>query len=457
MNRARLKRLTPHLVALFGLAVSILLFSPGHLDPDTLWQLEQARRGVFDDWHPPFMAWLWQWGLKVLPGSWPIFLIVNAGFWFGLSWTCFALLPSSPICGAVCTLIVGLWPASLGVNALVWKDALFASFLMFAFGTMVRWRHSRLAAAASIFCVILAALIRHNGILAAAPFVVYWVFRISSRPLVRAAVLSVALTTLFYLPRFANSAITAQSGYPAQVLMTFDLAGISVASRQNLFPRLYPVDLENLAQVYQSDTVFPLFWNPDQNQLRRPGFLNQVPAVTPEDLKNSWVDSIKNNPVAYFHHRKMFFCSFMNFCDQLGRIYFEEPGHPSAASRFRNDAWAKATVTWLKELEETWVFDLRFYVLILAALGLGLILKPQEIAGNFQDEVNIAFVSGFLYWAGYFFVGVASDFRYAWWSCLITLACAVPMAARYLQTLAATRHHRPMSSDQPSGAQPQPH
>lgn len=426
MKLARLKALSPYFIAFIGLSVSVVLFSPGHLDSDTSWQLEQAQTGIYDNWHPPFMAWLWGWGLNFLSGAWPMFLIINVGFWLGLSWTCFAFLPASPLAASLCTLVLGLWPTSLAVNALVWKDALFASLLILAFGTLMRWRNSRSAAFASLVFAAMAALVRHNGILGVAPFVAYWALRASPKHSIRAILAASGLIAILLAQRWVHSQ-SDHPGFPAQVLLTFDLAGISVESRKNLFPHGYKIDLDNLDQVYRHDSVLNLLWHSQEDSYLRPGFIENT-EVKPEELKQTWVNAIKDNPSAYVMHRTMFVCSFMNFCKQYGRVFFE-PGHPKAPSVLRHDGLATATVTWLQSLEETWVFDLRVYILILVVLGAGLILKP-ELAGEFRDEVNIAFASGFMYWSGFIFVGVASDFRYAWWSCLISLACAAPLTVR---------------------------
>jgi hypothetical protein len=48
---------------------------------------------------------------------------------------------------------------------------------------------------------------------------------------------------------------------PGQVLMVFDLGGMSVRANENLYPKFYPTDLESLQQLHRRHTVFHLLWD----------------------------------------------------------------------------------------------------------------------------------------------------------------------------------------------------
>jgi hypothetical protein len=53
---------------LVGIIVTVAIFYPGYLSPDSLVQLSQGRSGVFNDWHPPVMSWLWGIFDRMIPG-----------------------------------------------------------------------------------------------------------------------------------------------------------------------------------------------------------------------------------------------------------------------------------------------------------------------------------------------------------------------------------------------------
>ncbi|MGN6123827.1 MAG: hypothetical protein ACTHOJ_12825, partial [Sphingomonas oligoaromativorans] len=70
--------------AALGLA-SLALLWPGIAAYDTVKQYEQALAGVYDDWHPPVMAWLWSRLLALhLDGTGPMLALQLALFWAGL-------------------------------------------------------------------------------------------------------------------------------------------------------------------------------------------------------------------------------------------------------------------------------------------------------------------------------------------------------------------------------------
>ena len=53
------KFLHPLLMAGFGMLVVSLLFYPGTMNNDSLWQLDQALKNEYFDGHPPIMSYLW--------------------------------------------------------------------------------------------------------------------------------------------------------------------------------------------------------------------------------------------------------------------------------------------------------------------------------------------------------------------------------------------------------------
>src|ERR1700712_4263735 len=54
---------------LAGFVATLAANWPGHLSYDSILQLHQGRAGLYNDWHPPVMAWLLGLGDAIVPGA----------------------------------------------------------------------------------------------------------------------------------------------------------------------------------------------------------------------------------------------------------------------------------------------------------------------------------------------------------------------------------------------------
>lgn len=155
-----------------GCLAALVAGHPGHFPPDAVWQLAQGRAGVFDDWHPPVMAWLLGLADRVQRGAWPFVLADAALFYGGL----FALVALDERPRPACLPVLLLWmvtPVSLITQGVVIKDVLFANAVLAAFAALAwagrLWasRTARLLLLAIAFGLLgLAALTRQNGFVA---------------------------------------------------------------------------------------------------------------------------------------------------------------------------------------------------------------------------------------------------------------------------------------------------
>ncbi len=198
------------LILLTGAAVTLALNLPGHLSYDSIVQLDQGRRGVYNFWHPPVMAWLLGLADAVRPGT-ALFVIFDVLLVFG-GLASFAVLAARGAWGApVAALAIVLLPQAVIYPAIVWKDVLFAGAALCGFACLalaarawsVRpWRWALIAKAVGLFT--LAALARQNGavIVPFAAVVLAWIAaRQRARPLwgrsiAQAAAFTVVVTLL---------------------------------------------------------------------------------------------------------------------------------------------------------------------------------------------------------------------------------------------------------------------
>jgi hypothetical protein len=157
-------------IVLVGYGFSLHANWPGHFEPDSLWQLAQGKAGVYNDWHPPVMAWLL--GLAAhFDGNAPLFIVFDGALYFGAiaSFGLLAPRPGKRLFLALSLILIS--PLSLIYQGVVWKDVLFADAAVAGFAAVAwagrAWEHRRtrfalIAAAFALFS--LASLVRQNGL-----------------------------------------------------------------------------------------------------------------------------------------------------------------------------------------------------------------------------------------------------------------------------------------------------
>lgn len=161
------------LVLAAGADASLWLNWPGQLSPDSVWQLQQGRSGVFNAWHPPVMAWLLGRFDAVSPGA-PGFIVLDTLLGFGGLFAFAALAPRPRIAVIVLAAALSASPLLLTYQGDVWKDVLFADAAVAGFAALA-WaarvwdepapRRGLVVFTFALFA--LAALTRQNGLLTA--------------------------------------------------------------------------------------------------------------------------------------------------------------------------------------------------------------------------------------------------------------------------------------------------
>jgi hypothetical protein len=157
------------LVAALGFLASLAADWPGHFSVDSVSQMAQGRDGLYDDWHPPIMAWLL--GLADRLGAHgAAFIVGDTALFFG-GLLVFALAGARPRPLAVAAMVLAAaTPQALVFQGVVWKDILFADTTIGGFAALAlagRWWRSRVrrgACLAVAFVLFLIALLaRQTG------------------------------------------------------------------------------------------------------------------------------------------------------------------------------------------------------------------------------------------------------------------------------------------------------
>ena len=289
---------------------------PGQFSPDSVWQLQQGREGVFNTWHPPVMAWLLGRFDALSPGA-PGFIAFDAALGYG-GLLAFGLLarPIRPGAALVASGL-GLSPLMLIYQGDVWKDVLFADASLAGFAALAwaarLWRRpwARAALIGAAFAGFgLAALARQNGAVvpicgAAGLGVIAWrAERDGPRRL--AAALGHALIALAGCAALAGAAEAALlahgDGEPAAAqqlewLQAWDLAG-AVRAEPGLGLAVLSARAPAAAAFLRGEAA-PV-WRPQRiDPLIGLGGADQALDDTGPTIARQWLDLILDHPLLY--------------------------------------------------------------------------------------------------------------------------------------------------------------
>lgn len=420
--------------AALGLA-SLALLWPGIAAYDTVKQYEQALAGVYDDWHPPVMAWLWSRLLALhLDGTGPMLALQLALFWAGLGLLGAALARSGARRAAWGALLAGLSPLVADWMLVVVKDAQMVAAMVAAAG-IVGWYRLQARAvpvAAAVLAGLLlgyAVLARANSVFAVVPLACCFLrWGGVRRWWWRAALMLVATLLALGASDVVNHALLrAERSHVERTLPLFDLAGIA-----HFAPLAAPPGLsrEEWADAERRHCYTPFYWDPFGNP-KRCG--DQGDALVspdgPSHLIRDWAETIAAHPLAYAEHR-------LAHLNATLRVV-TPPDEPSAAAPSgsepnpyglgaRQSAASRVVQRLAAFLAETPAGSPAVWLVLAMAIGWVLLGTPAQPA----REMGLAFsLAACLMTASFAVVSIASDLRYHLWPMTGTGLAAVMLAA----------------------------
>jgi hypothetical protein len=427
-----------YLVCAAGFALSVVAFYPGHMSPDSTSQLLEGRAWAFTDWHPPLMAAVWGLLDRLWRGPFPMLLMHNALFWGACAVFWRATRGRAPgLRLALCAF--GFLPHALALLGTVWKDVgmgaslLLASALLYA----ARAGASRAAVAASVPLVFYAYGVRLNAAPAVLPLALWTAFVacrafdfLKARAARRPRLLPVALgLAYFLLLTFAVGLTTrvltgGRSAYTIQSVLLHDLAAVSVARGEPLFPPYVVAyagfSLEKVRREYKPYVATPIVPN-EASGLRLTADAREM-----RELRAKWFEVVPQNAGVYLGHRWEAF----KWATGLGQPYvcfpyLLAPYNPPAHA-VRDSAPHRLLKTYFWALKDT-IFFRGFFWLTLSA---GLVYF--SLRGRLRGDLEAVFVlnaSGLLYGLAYFFFAPSCDFRFFWWTALAATVSLIFFAA----------------------------
>ena len=360
--------------------LTIALRWPGSLIGDSVVQLAEIRSGHLTDWHPPLMTVVWR---AMGTNAQAMLVLQNLLYWLGFGLLADRLLQDGRRNWAGLMLVVGLSPLSLNYLGTIQKDTLLTSLFVLATGLTACF-----GARAGIVSAFIGVLTRANAVFAFGPYAA------RTRSRWRTILLSLILAAILVpVSSVINHRILgAASSHVEKSLQLFDLAGIERYSGQHV---LGP----EFSRCYSS-----FYW--DSLELGCNAFTR-----TPQNITSRWLNAIADEPVAYarhrlsnFNHNIYFLVPPLQECALVPQFHQNCRGSPSLLM----DAISRNALFW----PVTW-------------LVLGLILLSLPLDPLAETLVLSALLYGF----AYLIVGVASGFRYFYWTELAVQVALVWQAA----------------------------
>jgi hypothetical protein len=398
--------------------LTVAVHYPGQMSLDTILQLYDGQTRTYVSNQPPAMSFL----LNILtPGG---MLVMNV--------TLYALSVAALLKGSravvqakmAATLILFFYPVIALYNGILWKDVLFANLALSGFLLLPlrigvvqrRW----LVLSGALFG--LGCLVRQQGILVA----VIGVFAILTIPLQNRGTLGRALsltywggaafaTVLFLSAAVSATAIRDQSlaGIgPLFQIAVFDLAGINAYGGGVAYPLLRQAGVDQMALQrkfanYEADRVESIA---EDYGPRGPFY-----GIPIRVIFRQWWSAVREHPSLYLRHRIELFKWLIGLRDTTRclPIYAGVSPEPGALVRWLG---LKPGLTWRARLvtmaERHFLFlykPIEYAIIAISLIGYLLWRRAPDKATVIWLQV-----AGLAYLSSYFLIGIACDFRYAY-------------------------------------------
>jgi hypothetical protein len=412
-------------LAACGLALMLFVFYPGVMTYDALSVYKAIAEGQVGDWQSPVMTALWAVIDPIAPGSGSMFLLTAMLYWLGFSLIGITLARSSPGLGVVAVLLA-LTPPAFMLVGVIWRDMLFAGMWLCAAALIYAVAETRSnvyipAQAVALALVALGVMLRPNALIAAPILTAYvlWPSRLRWTRVALAYVpAGLILYGLMYLVYY--NVLGAVRQHPIHSLYVFDLGGITHFSKENQFPGTWSAaEITRLTSECYNPYWWDVYWYGGSC-----GFVmereNEQPIFGTPVLSAAWRQALVNHPAAYLRHRTAFMGTFLfraNFT-----IWTQDTSDPTKLALSDKSGFI-ALVAVHEVLKSTPLFRVAVWLVLCAAICAAAWGRRETRAGAFTVAVT---GSAVVYVLTYAPIGVASNFRYAYWAVLAALA-SVPI------------------------------
>lgn len=428
-----------------GLLIVLAAGLPGHMTTDSVIQLAEGRTGAQRSFNPAFMSWLLGRFDSLLSGT-SLFVAFNVALLFGALAALPRLAGRVHWLAAPVLLTVVLTPQILIYQGIVWKDVFFANaaiagMVLLAFAAERRGGalSGRAAWAGGLALLVVAALVRQNGILAlGAGALAYGVATGSQhgwrRGFTSAGALLAAGLVLFLVASLAMSKVMPSSspqaaGAGLRIIQHFDLVGVAARDPK---ASLEPLDTEDPKAAATLRSLAPRGYNPE-----RVDYVSEAPGLgealwrTPKGtVPRTWAHVATAEFPDYAAHRlavfrQVFLTPEIRVCLPLSTgvqgpdAVLRELDMPPRQDLRDNELYNYAT-----RFFDTPIMSHLSFALLSLGVMMALILR-----GRPSDWVLAGLQAGALAFAGSFLaIALACDYRYLYFLDLAALYGLVHLA-----------------------------
>jgi hypothetical protein len=417
-----------------GFVLTLYVFYPGVMTFDARYVYGYVATRAYGDWQSPVMTVLWSLIDPIAPGPASMFLLTAALYWLAFGLLALTMARRSRWLALLVPLLALSPPAFVFVG-IIWRDVLFAvawllaAVLVFA----VADRSAKTRApfqALGLALLAFGVLLRPNAI-AAAPILAGYLLWPTYFSWKRLAVLYVpAVLGLYGLVHVVYyGALNAKQEHPLHSIMVFDLGGISHFAKSNVFPGSWTAAETALitGRCYQP-IEWNIYWTEEPCKFVMVRLEGEEKIFGSPAFPTAWKAAIASHPLAYFQHRAAFMWTFLTGANlTMWTIDVED----TSKSAFANNPRLMALAGLHDALKPTPLFRAGTWLLLDMILCLFAWRRRAMPAGALVLGIC---GSAVVYTMTFFAVGVAADFRYAYWAVLAGLTGAVAVWLRPSET-----------------------
>lgn len=427
-----IKDVLPQLcLTLLGLIITLRAFFPGLVTSDSLDQYQQATSFIFSDWHPPMMSFIWAIINDWIPGPFGMLLLDSILYWGALLLLSLCI-PIKHKYISLLVVIVGFLPFTIGALSHIGKDVLHAVVWLFAIGVFCLFSSRENGSKKYLFCVAVLLFIgnslRFNAVFGLLPLLWLVLRNVNAGTFKKWACIIFVLPLLAILlnATFNYGLLKSAKSRVYQSLIVFDIGGVSHFSGKDYFREKWEGDQNNkiISSCYEPKAWDNYAWGDCSFVLKN---LQDSGSWTDGSLMKKWIAALLSEPTSYIKHR---YENYMVFLWHPNAVLDEQMVNNDYGFKYEMTGLFRTLKLLTKPYEDTFIFKPGFWLFASLIFSVYGAITRKNTARDIFLALN---ASSFLYLLGYFIVGVASEFRYAYWSILATTA-SIPFILLSIKT-----------------------
>ncbi len=428
-------------LAALGFVLTLAAFYPGYMSPDSMANWLGGRQWLFKDVNGPVMTAVWGLIDSVVPGPAGMLVLQNLVFWAAPAGYRRAPWLRSLVLG-VLLVLVAFMPQVWSQMSTIWKDTGQAATLFL--GSALIYHAGRTNSKTSFFAsfpfLLYGYAVRLNSVAAILPLALWAGYvacglfgRLKGRREAGSRALPLAVGVVIFLMLsgatfVTNRALTkGKTVYPFHQVYLYDLAAISKARGENLFPAYISENknfsLEKVFARYNIYSVNDLIWDDSPNPGDKAVLEFMYDPVEPggevgakmEELRSKWLRAVWENKGTYLYHRWRIYAQLNGFTTKGVSNPYWVAAFDANPPEFRNtqNGLNRALMEYYRLLCRSPFFRGAFWILI--CFGLVYLALKRRLRDDWL-VVLVHAASSLLYAGSYFFTAPSTEFRYLLWT-----------------------------------------